>query len=128
MEKCGLSTGVISNKPIERIVPVRTQALSPASPDAHWRYSPPAVILHWLVALLIVALFGLGWYMMSIEKEPRRDWYFKLHRSLGLTVAGLIVLRLLWRASHRPPQLPDSVAVLEEKTFVARHLLVYAVT
>ncbi len=105
---------------------MRTQALSPASPDAHWRYSPPAVILHWLVALLIVALFGLGWYMMSIEKQPGSDWYFKLHRSLGLTVAGLIVLRLLWRASHRPAELPDGVPFWEKKLSLAAHWLLYA--
>ena len=102
------------------------QALSTHSTDTHWRYSPPAVVLHWLVALLVVTLFGLGWYMMAIERQPGADWYFNLHRSLGLTVGGLIVLRLLWRASHRPEELPATVPFWEKKLSLAAHWLLYA--
>ena len=101
------------------------QAVSPAIVDAHWRYSPPAVVLHWLVALLIVGLLGLGWYMMSIEREPGSDWYFNLHRSLGLVLAALVVLRLTWRISHRPEELPDSVPFWEKKLSLAAHWLLY---
>ncbi|MEO7726867.1 MAG: cytochrome b [Burkholderiales bacterium] len=99
-----------------------------SAPDAggYWRYSPPAVVLHWLVALLIVGLFGLGWYMMEIEKQPGADWYFNLHRSLGLTVAALVVLRILWRASHPPEALPVSVPFWEKKLSLAAHWLLYS--
>jgi cytochrome b561 len=100
--------------------------VSPAIPGTQWRYSRPALFLHWLVAILIVGLLGLGWYMMAIEKEPGSDWYFNLHRSLGLTVAGLVVLRVLWRLSHWPAELPDSVAFWEEKLSLATHWLLYA--
>lgn len=97
-----------------------------ASVDAHWKYSPPAVVLHWLVALLVVTLFGLGWYMMSIERQPGSDWYFNLHRSLGLTVGFLILARLLWRATHRPGDLPASVPWWEKQISLAAHWLLYA--
>ncbi len=101
-------------------------AASPATAEMHWKYSPPAVILHWLVGLMIVTLFCLGWYMMEIEKQPGSDWYFNLHRSLGLTVGGLVVLRILWRALHRPEELPAAVPLWEKKLSIAAHWLLYA--
>ena len=105
---------------------MREQAANAPIVGAYWRYDSPAVVLHWLVALLIVGMFGLGWYMMSIEKEPGSDWYFNLHRSLGLTLAGFVVLRLLWRLSHWPAELPDSVPFWENKLSLAAHWLLYA--
>jgi cytochrome b561 len=103
------------------------QPPSTASTAAHWRYSPPAVVLHWLVALLIFALFGLGWYMMSLEHRPGgADWWFNLHRSLGLTVAGLVVLRIVWRASHRPGDLPAAMPLWEKHASLAAHWFLYA--
>lgn len=71
------------------------------------RYTLPAIALHWVIAGLIIFLFGLGWYMTDLPKGPVRTPYFSLHKSVGLTVAGLALLRLLWRLTHRPPALPD---------------------
>lgn len=69
---------------------------------AAWRYGMPAIVLHWLLALLIAGMVVLGWYMMTIEKQPQGPWYFDLHRSVGLIVAALVVLRVLWRLTHGP--------------------------
>lgn len=80
-----------------------------------WSYARPAVSLHWLLAMLLIVMVSLGWYMMSIEKQPGSDWYFNLHKSIGLTVLGLVVLRLLWRLQHRPEDLPSSVPVWQAK-------------
>jgi cytochrome b561 len=102
------------------------QAVSSANLSAHWKYTPPAVVLHWLVALLIVGLLCLGWYMMAIEKQPGADWYFNLHRSLGVLLAGLVVLRVLWRVSHRPAELPAGVPMWEKQLALAAHWLLYA--
>jgi cytochrome b561/membrane-associated phospholipid phosphatase len=74
-----------------------------------WRYSTPAVALHWILALLIAFMAGLGWYMMTIEDSPAGPWYFDLHKSVGLIVAALVVLRILWRLFHRPAPLPASL-------------------
>lgn len=71
------------------------------------RYSAPAIFFHWSVALLIPILVGLGWYMLSIEEQPGSLWYFNLHKSLGLTVAVLVLLRLGWRMGHPPAAFPD---------------------
>ena len=67
------------------------------------RYSLIAIVLHWAMALLIFTMFGLGWYMVDLPDGPHKSWYFALHKSIGLTVAMLAVLRLTWRLTHRPP-------------------------
>lgn len=73
---------------------------------SRWHYAKPAVLLHWVMAVLIASLLGIGWYMMSVEDEPGSDWYFDIHKSLGIIVFGLVMLRILWRAGHRPAPLP----------------------
>ncbi|MFL6659073.1 MAG: cytochrome b [Massilia sp.] len=71
-----------------------------------WRYTRPAVWLHWIVALMVAGLLGLGWYMMSVEHEPGTRWLFRLHKSIGVLAFAVILLRVLWRATHRPEPLP----------------------
>jgi cytochrome b561 len=72
------------------------------------RYTTVAIVLHWLIALLVVAQFGLGWGMQEIGKNPPgpRAEAFNLHKSLGLTIFALMALRLAWRARHPAPALP----------------------
>ena len=71
-----------------------------------WRDSTPAILLHWLLAALIVFMAALGWSMMAVEHEPGAERWFDLHKSVGLIVFTLVLLRLLWRAFHRPAPLP----------------------
>jgi cytochrome b561 len=74
-----------------------------------WRYAPFAVILHWLLALLIAAMVSLGLYMVSIEDDPGADAFFNLHKSVGIVVFALVLVRALWRLKHRPAELPASL-------------------
>ena len=89
------------------------------------RYRYPAIVLHWILALLIPTMIGLGWYMLSIEKQPNSGWYFALHMSLGLTAAFLIASRLVWRLGHSPDALPASVPAWQAKMARATHVLLY---
>ncbi len=98
---------------------------STPSPSAEWRYSPPARILHWLVAPLLAAMAALGWYMMSIEKLPESGWYFNLHKSLGLVAISLTLLRLFWRLSHTPQPLPQRVPAWRTRLSTWTHRLFY---
>ena len=76
---------------------------------AEWRYGTPAIALHWILALLIAFMASLGWYMMTIEHQPGGPAAIALHKSLGLVVLVLVVLRIAWRAMHRPAPLPPGV-------------------
>jgi len=69
------------------------------------RYTNTAVALHWLIALMIVAAFALGLYMVDLKISPAKLRYFSWHKWLGITVLGFAVLRLLWRLTHKPPPL-----------------------
>jgi cytochrome b561 len=76
--------------------------------DRAQRYTLTVITLHWTIALAVVGLAVLGWWMQVIPKEPvgpRADAY-NLHKSIGLTALLLMAVRLAWRASHRPPELP----------------------
>jgi cytochrome b561 len=72
------------------------------------RYERAAVVLHWIVALLIIALIATGWYMVGIPRNtPERAFFFNLHKSLGLFTAVFIVMLIVWRIRHAaPPFLP----------------------
>jgi cytochrome b561 len=74
-----------------------------------WRYTAPAIVMHWLLAALIILMLALGWYMMTVEKSPSGPFYFDLHRSIGLVVGALVLLRVLWRLFHSPRPLPASL-------------------
>jgi cytochrome b561 len=67
------------------------------------RYSSTAIALHWLMALLILANFGLGLYMADLEFSMTRVKLFNYHKWAGVTILALAALRLLWRLTHRPP-------------------------
>jgi len=89
------------------------------------RYGVVAIVLHWLIAALIFTLFGIGWYMGALPDGPDRSWFIALHKSLGLTVLGLVVLRLAWRLSHPPPPFPRTLPSWERLAAVMNHRILY---
>ncbi|MBI2754914.1 MAG: cytochrome b [Betaproteobacteria bacterium] len=92
------------------------------------RYHPFAIALHWVIALLVFAQIALGWWMQEIPKSPpglRAGW-FNLHKSIGLTIGMLMLLRLGWRLRHPPPPLPASMPRWQAGTARASHFLLYA--
>lgn len=74
------------------------------------RYSRGAMLLHWLTAAMVLYLFWLGWTMVDLPKGPERGASFGLHKSIGMLVIVLTVVRLLWRRANPPPALPGLVA------------------
>jgi len=69
------------------------------------RYTRVAVVLHWLVALLMTVNVVLA---LSADHVPDDSVRFVIdaHKSIGISVLGLALLRFLWRFTHRPPEAP----------------------
>jgi cytochrome b561 len=87
-------------------------------------YTRTAVALHWIVALLISVGFTLGATMTDLSVSPRKIRLFAYHKWIGITVLGLVVLRLLWRLTHPAP--PDEpMPRWQRLTAHATHWLLY---
>ena len=112
------------------------------------RYTKTAVFLHWLIALCIFGMFALGWFMSDIPKEAAkqtafdlfnwgvytwnvpeaitpRSFYFNVHKSIGVSIIGLVIIRILWRITHKPPAMLASYKVWERKLATSAHHLLY---
>ena len=91
------------------------------------RYGAVAMGLHWLTALLILSLLVLGWIMTDLPPgSPQQFKLFQLHKSLGVTVFALTVVRLAWRLHHGVPALPATMPEWERKAALLGHLGLYA--
>ena len=90
------------------------------------RYPLAVIVLHWAIALAVVGLVALGWWMQMIPKDPvgPRANAYNLHKSIGLTVLLLMFMRLAWRASHRPPELPP-LPIWQARAAHAVHAMLY---
>lgn len=90
------------------------------------RYTNTAILLHWLMALLIVAAFALGLTMVDIPGlTPTKLKYFSWHKWLGITVLGLACLRLLWRLTHPAPAYPAGMPAWQHQAAAALHGVLY---
>lgn len=70
-------------------------------------YGRTAVLLHWAIALLIVIGFTVGLTMVDLPLSPQKAKVFAYHKWIGITVLGLALVRVAWRATHAgPPELP----------------------
>jgi len=103
--------------------------------DDSTRYDRVQVILHWLIAAIVLVMLGLGLFMVELPKQSElppgeesvRAFYFLLHKSMGITVAILIILRILWRLTHKAPPLPDTVSKWQKKAAGLVHWALYLV-
>lgn len=90
------------------------------------RYTNTAILLHWLMALLIVAAFALGLTMVDIPGiTPTKLKYFSWHKWLGVTVLGFACLRLLWRLSHPAPAYPAGMPAWQHQAAAVLHGVLY---
>lgn len=94
------------------------------SQRANGRYTRVAAVLHWVIAAFIVANVIIA---LTADSLPD-DWIrpaIDLHKSIGLTVLGLVVMRILWRLSHPAPPLPASYPRVERIGAHVAHGLLY---
>lgn len=96
-----------------------------------WRNSPrgwglTSIAIHWLSAVAVIALFALGWWMTDLDYYDA--WYNLApwwHRSVGMLLLGLSLVRVVWRLVQPTPRARGSR--LEVLTAYVGHLLIYVV-
>jgi cytochrome b561 len=89
------------------------------------RYGAVAQVLHWLIAALVLVMFGLGWYMSGLPLGQRKFDMYQLHKSIGITILVLAAVRLLWRLVNPVPPLPPGIPPWERIAARLSHALLY---
>lgn len=94
--------------------------------NSELRYGNVATALHWLIAALVLVNLGLGIYMADLPRtDASRFMLFQLHKSIGLTVLVLSVLRLAWRLVNPIPPIPRGLHPLIRFAGTATHFVLY---
>ena len=81
--------------------------------------------LHWIVALLILAQFVIGNVAEEMRLSPAKLDAFVWHKSIGVTVLVLVILRLAWRLFNPPPSPPPGNPAWETKLAAVGHWILY---
>lgn len=68
------------------------------------RWGPVSQLLHWVIVLLLLMLSTIGLLLDSLPVSPKYFWVFDLHKSTGLTLLALVVLRIGWRLYAGAPK------------------------
>lgn len=89
------------------------------------RYTRTAMSLHWLIALMLFGMFGFGLYMVELPLSPQKLKFYSYHKWAGVTVFLLVLARLAWRITHRPPALPADMPAWQVRAAKAGHHLLY---
>ncbi len=90
------------------------------------RYNTVAMALHWLIAVLLISNIGIAWYFNTLSRTASIG-PVQLHKSIGITILLLSLLRLAWRFISPPPPLPASVTGWERVAAGTVYVLFYGV-
>jgi cytochrome b561 len=85
------------------------------------RYTRVAQLLHWVIAALIVTQFALAWSAEDLPLGMHKLALLARHKSFGMTLLMLGVLRLVWRFMNPPPALPARMSPVERAAALATH-------
>ena len=91
------------------------------------RYTRTAVVLHWLIGAALAGEIAFGFLLREFPRNtPLRGPTVNLHKSLGIALGLLILVRLAWRITHRPPPLAPHVAHWQVVAARTNHAAMYA--
>ena len=92
-------------------------------------YGYISIFFHWLSAVTIISLFGLGYYMVDLTYY--HQWYKtapELHKSIGILLFIFMVARLIWRSKQLTPEHLPSHSNIERTAGKLTHTLLYSLT
>lgn len=90
-------------------------------------YGLVAIVFHWTIAVLFAGQVTLGIFMTGLaDEEPAKFGLYQWHKSFGLLILLLALVRLAWRLINRAPDLPAGMAVFERRAARLAHVFLYA--
>lgn len=94
-------------------------------------YTRTAQVLHWVMALIFIVAWGIGFYSGNFLSYDV-DGSFKgdvitLHKNIATTIIFLVLIRIFWRYTHPAPKLPDTMSPLMQKLAHVGHLMLYLI-
>mgnify|MGYP000627822475 CR=1 FL=1 len=94
--------------------------------NTHHRWGWLTIVMHWLTAITVVGMFFFGLWMVDLSYY--HEWYKTapaLHKSIGITLLFLTLLRLVWRSINPTPAPLDSHSPFERQAARLAHTLLY---
>ncbi len=91
--------------------------------DAQDKLSRQTVALHWVIGISMIALIAFGLYIEELPKSPEKGELIGLHKSLGVLLLSLAILRLGWRVRNGFPTPLTTVPTWQERTAQVVHWL-----
>jgi cytochrome b561 len=89
------------------------------------RYTRIAIVLHWIIAAFVMANIALAWTFKIWDDRPWTQSVTNTHKTFGITVLGLALIRLLWRITHRPPPLSPAIPHWQRVAARSGHAALY---
>ena len=89
------------------------------------KYTATAIVVHWLMAVGLIGVFSFGLYMADLPVSPDKLKYYSWHKWAGVTLFAILVFRVVWRLTHRPPALPAHMGPGEQFVAHAGHGMLY---
>ncbi|GGA85911.1 cytochrome b [Arenimonas soli] len=91
------------------------------------RWGWVSISIHWLTVLMVLSLVVVGLVMQELANSPTKIEVYALHKSFGLTVFALTVLRLLWRLFAGTPAAAAGVPRWQQLAAQASHAALYVI-
>src|SRR3990167_10192373 len=95
--------------------------------NTYHAYGHLTKILHWMMAIAFIVMFGIAYIMTNIDKSGFRDALYDFHKATGILLFILAICRLVWRSVNVNPTLPDTICTWQRQAAKYNIILLYLV-
>lgn len=89
--------------------------------DTHEKFSKPTVLLHWIIAFPFIAMLVIGLILDEMENGPNKFELIGTHKSIGILILVLAIVRILWRMKNKFPKPLSEIPNWQKRLAQAAH-------